>query len=202
MHRDFYSQCSSIGQRNRTPQPICKEFARLYKLQLELRDMMTDTMLRRDYTKDDCLIEWESIVTQCTAAATESFLEKYGDLPATQCLMPSKRANEVLQYAASHALAEMRRLVELRKAGIGCVTLASPSFDLKPTRHKRDVPLSLRESILRESPFCVRCGATPPHAVLHVDHITPLARGGTNGKDNLQVLCRECNIGKGSKSES
>lgn len=27
----------------------------------------------------------------------------------------------------------------------------------------------------------------------HVDHITPLARGGTNWPDNLQILCPSCN---------
>jgi 5-methylcytosine-specific restriction endonuclease McrA len=31
----------------------------------------------------------------------------------------------------------------------------------------------------------------------HVDHIMPLARGGTNTKDNIQLCCPTCNIRKG-----
>lgn len=33
----------------------------------------------------------------------------------------------------------------------------------------------------------------------HVDHISPLFRGGANDKTNLQILCWECNLSKGSK---
>ena len=33
----------------------------------------------------------------------------------------------------------------------------------------------------------------------HVDHIFPLARGGSNWPHNLQLLCAPCNMSKGSK---
>ena len=33
----------------------------------------------------------------------------------------------------------------------------------------------------------------------HVDHVVPLARGGTNWPDNLQILCPFCNLSKGVK---
>jgi len=35
--------------------------------------------------------------------------------------------------------------------------------------------------------------------VYHVDHIVPLARGGSNWPKNLQCLCRKCNIEKWAK---
>lgn len=34
----------------------------------------------------------------------------------------------------------------------------------------------------------------------HVDHKHPLARGGSNGPDNLQLLCPTCNRSKGAKT--
>jgi len=33
----------------------------------------------------------------------------------------------------------------------------------------------------------------------HIDHVIPLARGGGNGPDNLQLLCPFCNLSKGAK---
>lgn len=36
---------------------------------------------------------------------------------------------------------------------------------------------------------------------IHIDHIMPLAKGGSNDPTNLQVLCRKCNLKKGQKDE-
>jgi hypothetical protein len=63
------------------------------------------------------------------------------------------------------------------------------------TRHPHDVPDSLRKEVFeRDGGKCLRCGSTEH---LSVDHITPLANGGTNDKDNLQTLCKKCNSIKG-----
>lgn len=44
---------------------------------------------------------------------------------------------------------------------------------------------------------CQYCGATPPAAVLEVDHIHPVCKGGKNTIDNLVTACFDCNRGKG-----
>jgi 5-methylcytosine-specific restriction endonuclease McrA len=46
------------------------------------------------------------------------------------------------------------------------------------------------------------CAACPSDIAenFHVDHVRPLARGGTNWPDNLQLLCPTCNRSKGRKT--
>ena len=45
---------------------------------------------------------------------------------------------------------------------------------------------------------CASCG-TDVKKNYHVDHIMPIALGGGNGPDNLQILCKSCNLKKNSK---
>jgi 5-methylcytosine-specific restriction endonuclease McrA len=42
-------------------------------------------------------------------------------------------------------------------------------------------------------------GVTPPRNETQVDHKLPKAKGGPGDEDNAQVLCRDCNLKKGSK---
>jgi 5-methylcytosine-specific restriction endonuclease McrA len=69
-------------------------------------------------------------------------------------------------------------------------------------KHKRKaVPARIRYEILKKQNHqCQSCGATIKDGVkLEVDHIIPVSRGGTNDPNNLQVLCKTCNIGKSNK---
>ena len=60
----------------------------------------------------------------------------------------------------------------------------------------------LRQEVLRRDNFtCRNCGASPrknPAVTLHVDHIKPIAKGGLTELSNLQTLCQDCNLGKGT----
>lgn len=44
---------------------------------------------------------------------------------------------------------------------------------------------------------CLACGAVGVD--LTVDHVVPLSKGGRNGIENVQPLCRACNLKKGDK---
>lgn len=47
---------------------------------------------------------------------------------------------------------------------------------------------------------CVLCGRTiDDNVTFHVDHILAIANGGKTEMQNLQVLCSECNLGKGAR---
>ncbi len=55
----------------------------------------------------------------------------------------------------------------------------------------------IRESVLIDSPLCVRCqGNDKITAASEVDHIIPLHQGGTDDPANLQALCHDCHAEK------
>jgi hypothetical protein len=79
--------------------------------------------------------------------------------------------------------------------------LAGSPARQKQARARKTIPTELRWQILKRDRYrCCACGRSPathPHLSLEIDHIRPLARGGSNAKSNLQTLCNECNRGKG-----
>ena len=47
---------------------------------------------------------------------------------------------------------------------------------------------------------CVGCSTHFPFRIMEVDHILPRSKGGTDHRDNLQLLCSHCNRRKGDKT--
>jgi len=70
--------------------------------------------------------------------------------------------------------------------------------DPKPERRAwNSVRKTMTEKVLARDPhMCANCGSINE---LEIDHIIPLARGGTNDLDNLRILCKKCNQQKWAK---
>lgn len=58
------------------------------------------------------------------------------------------------------------------------------------------------EVFKRDKFTCQYCGRMAPDVILEVDHIKPVAEGGTNKMINLITSCRDCNRGKGKRKLS
>jgi hypothetical protein len=59
----------------------------------------------------------------------------------------------------------------------------------------------LRYEILRrDNHACRYCGAHAPDVELAVDHVVPIALGGTDEPTNLVTACRPCNAGKSASA--
>lgn len=69
-----------------------------------------------------------------------------------------------------------------------------------PKKRRNISPKVRREIFIRDGFKCQECGAYPgkdKSVCLHVDHIVPVAKGGSNESSNLRTLCDTCNFGKG-----
>lgn len=56
------------------------------------------------------------------------------------------------------------------------------------------------EVLRRDNHTCRYCGGVAPDVKLTVDHVTPVALGGSDDPSNLVAACRDCNYGKASTS--
>lgn len=66
-----------------------------------------------------------------------------------------------------------------------------------PPKDRLAVKPNKRFRVLERDGFkCVYCGVHASDAVLQVDHVMPVVRGGTNDLSNLVTACVTCNIGK------
>ena len=62
---------------------------------------------------------------------------------------------------------------------------------------RKAISTRTRFEIFKRDRFaCQYCGRTPPEVVLHLDHVIPVADGGSNKEGNLITSCMECNLGK------
>ena len=67
---------------------------------------------------------------------------------------------------------------------------------------REPIGLSKRYNVMKRDGFqCVLCGASGKDAQLEIDHITPVAAGGSESMDNLRTLCFKCNRGKRDQIE-
>ena len=70
--------------------------------------------------------------------------------------------------------------------------------DNKDKTNRSPLPPKLRFDVLRRDKYvCQYCGACGPKVELEIDHIIPVARGGTDDMENLKTACFDCNKGKG-----
>jgi len=68
----------------------------------------------------------------------------------------------------------------------------------KPRR--KSITKTVRFEVFKRDGFtCSYCGAHPPAVILHLDHIHPVSKGGTNDPDNLVTSCEACNQGKSAR---
>ena len=68
---------------------------------------------------------------------------------------------------------------------------------VSPIIDSRYISDPIRRAVLARDQY--RCRSCGSQSYLELDHINPLSRGGATSYENLQVLCRYCNLSKGNR---
>lgn len=72
----------------------------------------------------------------------------------------------------------------------------------RSTHQRKAFPKELKTELHREQKGkCMYCGRKPGIDLMDIDHKNPIAKGGSNAKRNLQLLCRSCNTRKGATTD-
>lgn len=82
---------------------------------------------------------------------------------------------------------------------MGNVLKVAPEEKVKKPKRKAISEKVRFEVFKRDSFACQYCGEAAPNVVLNVDHIKPVADGGSNELLNLITSCFSCNSGKGAR---
>lgn len=60
------------------------------------------------------------------------------------------------------------------------------------------IPAHIKNAVFqRDGGQCIQCGYVGPY--IEYDHVVPRSKGGQNTVDNIQLLCRMCNLKKGDR---
>ena len=79
------------------------------------------------------------------------------------------------------------------------MSIVSPEPDGKPNSPRKAISRRLRYEILRrDGNTCRYCGLKAGETELTIDHVVPVALGGTDDPTNLVAACKDCNAGKSS----
>lgn len=107
-----------------------------------------------------------------------------GDKEKEEVILRVKRAvyrEEEELNALKAYVSNMEAAIEYRKSGPNRIPIPE------------DVKLA---AWARDGGACMRCGSKEK---LHFDHVIPVAKGGGNDLENVQILCASCNLKKSDK---
>ena len=111
-------------------------------------------------------------------------------------MLPTERAARALLRRSVEAGAPDPIRTATDAVNLAAMSLGVDQVALSRTVRRGFTVNQSRQVWDRDGWSCVTCGS---HVALTVDHIVPVARGGSDDLDNLQTMCQPCNSRKGDR---
>lgn len=169
--------------------------------------------LLKDYEKEIATIETEDISENCCLNANMNYkkcLKTEVKLFNSLIKKPSITLNVdvVLRYVSPKGKVDLSKKQTFNYVDTVRIFDSVSSYRVDRSTYEKLVKAergilsdSMRYDVMKRDGFrCVICGMSARDgAILHVDHIIPIAKGGKTEMSNLQTLCEKCNLGKSDK---
>ncbi len=81
-----------------------------------------------------------------------------------------------------------QHVFRLGSAAVDCTTVSPDTLDVKCAVRTRKFAIAYRDSFT-----CQFCGSSPGYAEIEIDHLVPVALGGSDSDANLVAACVKCN---------
>lgn len=210
--------CSDCGQEY----PLTKEYFRYQKdksgkYYFQHRCINCRRMKEREYYKEidgaAKMSEWRKEHPDKYKAAKRRYAERHPDkVKAMKQRERKKNAEGYRQRGLKWRLADPERAKDRANQNYRRMKARHPGY-IRQTNESRlyrminaggpiDKELAL-ELYNEQEGRCAYCGISVYHSIdrdVHVEHILPISRGGTNDRDNLVITCGHCNWSKGNKT--
>ena len=163
-----------------------------------VEDVISVEDILLEYILDNGWKDYDKFARKLTERIIEEQPSKLRDLARLvgNFTHPFFAFNEITkeQFVSRFPLAELLQQSRIPRG------LLTPSKQRPPPK-RRTVSKKLRLLILERDDYkCCLCGRTAKETKLEVDHIVPVAKGGTDSLNNLRTLCIDCNRGKSDLS--
>ena len=107
----------------------------------------------------------------------------------------------------SQPLPRYRPVTDTERRTVDKIVGEDPVVITDPPKRKRrkrpPLPPEVRQLVIdRDGTSCYLCGLQCYEHEIHIDHVIPRSRGGSDDPSNLKVACWLCNMRKGAKIEN
>ena len=114
-----------------------------------------------------------------------------------------RNKGQVLKRKAEYRAANRDKIRAYRQAYRQRNLNAFRRYDSEKRARKRTTrvaPFTRDDILARDGNACYLCGIILAEGEITLEHVIPLARGGSHTPDNVRVACKRCNFSKGTKT--
>lgn len=142
---------------------------------------------------------WESTGKNVHEISNELYRQAQVDFinavrPSKMKILDWKTSESAISKVVAHIFLKTGLIVTFEAANI----LWRIWSDNKVVRRNMD---NIKNEFFEIVNICPHCNRVVEVCDLHLDHIIPLALGGDNSQNNMQLLCCRCNLSKGAKPD-
>jgi 5-methylcytosine-specific restriction endonuclease McrA len=136
----------------------------------------------------------------CIAKANQRYASKREDVLAQVKKYKAEHPEVSKREYQKHRDKYIQRAGAWKKTSAGKVAQKNDNARRRTGGHVSNRQAAILENVTRYGDYRCECCGILTGPKYHMDHIVPVSLGGSNGRENLQLLCPKCNMEKGRQA--